>query len=97
MTPPNPLGPLALAACLQVDTVSPNFTAQEHPSFEDGWDLGGPYLKKPFEIVDGYISIPEGPGMGIEIDEAGIKENQIDGRWETPRVMFADDHSFGEW
>ena len=97
MAPHNPLGPLALAACLQVDTVIPNFTAQEHPSFEDGWDLGGPYLKKPFEIVDGYITVPEGPGMGIEIDEAGIKENQIDGRWETPRVMFADDHSFGEW
>ena len=33
--------------------------------------------------------------MGIEVDEEGIKENMYDGRWETPRVSFADDHSFG--
>lgn len=97
MAPHNPLGPLALAACIQVDTVITNFIAQEHPSFEDGWDLGGPYLKKPFEIVDGYIKVPEGPGMGIEINEDSLKEFAYDGRWETPRVSFKDDNSFGEW
>lgn len=97
IAPHNPLGPIALAACLQVDTVIPNFTAQEHPSMENGWDIGGPYLKKAFEIKDGYIDIPQGPGLGIEVDEAGIKENSYDGRWETPSISFVDDNSFGQW
>lgn len=97
LAPHNPLGPLALAACLQIDTVIPNFTAQEHPTMEEGWDLGAVYLKKPFEIVDGYIEIPQGPGLGVEVDEDGIKENSYDGRWGTPTAFFKDDNSFAQW
>lgn len=97
IAPHNPLGPLALAACLQVDTVINDFLAQEFPSFENGWDLGGPYLKQPFEIKDGYIEVSDKPGMGIEVDEVAVRDNQYDGRWEIPRVSFRDDNSLGEW
>ncbi len=38
IAPHNPLGPVALAACLQVDTCVDNFTAQEHPTLESKLD-----------------------------------------------------------
>lgn len=93
----NPLGPVALASCLQVDTVIQNFTAQEHPTQAEKFDLGVGILKEPFEIVDGYISVPEKPGLGIEVDEEGLKHIQYDGRWSNPIFYFGDDHSMGEW
>lgn len=97
VAPHNPLGPVALAACLQIDTVITNFTAQEHPTLDNGWDLGGPYLKKPFEIKEGYMDIPMGPGLGIEVDEDGIRENAYDGRWDSPKLFLPEDNSFADW
>ncbi len=97
MSPHNPLGPIALASCLQVDTCIPNFTAQEHPTTPEGYDLGKVYFKKPFEVKDGYLDIPQGPGLGFEIDEAGIESLQYDGSWTNPVVYFEDDHSVGDW
>lgn len=55
VAPHNPLGPVALAACLQVDTTIQNFTAQEHPTHEKRLDLGEGLFKEPFQITDGYI------------------------------------------
>jgi len=42
---------------------------QEHPGNADESDLGVGYLKKPFVLKDGYIDIPQGPGLGIELNE----------------------------
>lgn len=43
------------------------------------------------------IEIPQGPGLGVEVDEDGIKENSYDGRWGTPTAFFKDDNSFAQW
>ena len=51
----NPLGPISLAACLQVDACSPNFLVQEHPGNADGSDLGVGYIKEPFVLKNGCI------------------------------------------
>lgn len=37
VAPHNPLGPISLAACLQVDACTPNFLIQEHPGMAEGW------------------------------------------------------------
>src|SRR5712671_75558 len=63
IAPHNPLGPISLAAGLNLAAAIPNFLCQEQAS------LGGGYLKKPFEVHDGYVDIPNGPGLGIELDE----------------------------
>jgi galactonate dehydratase len=90
MAPHCPLGPIALAACLQLDACIPNFLAQEHVTLGEG------YLKEPFEIVDGYIDLPAKPGLGIELDEEALADKRHDGAWETPR-LWQDDGSVADW
>lgn len=97
VAPHNPLGPIALAACLQVDTCIPNFTSQEHPTTDEGYDLGKVFFKKPFEIVDGYVEVPQGPGLGFEIDEEALGSMRFDGNWTLPVVYFKDDNSVCDW
>ncbi len=97
IAPHNPLGPVSLAACLQLDACVPNLLAQEHPGMPDHRDLGEGILKTPFQIgPDGCIRIPEGPGLGIEIDEDALEALRFDGSWETPRLLF-EDGSVADW
>ena len=95
--PHNPLGPISLAACLQLDACAPNLLAQEHPGMPDGQDLGVGILTKPFVIEkDGCIRIPDGPGLGIEVDESRLEELAFPGAWDTPRLFF-EDGSIADW
>ena len=96
IAPHNPLGPISLAACLQLDACVPNLLAQEHPGMPNHQDLGVGILKKPFEIEQGYIRIPEGPGLGIEIDEEALEPLRFDGTWDTPHLFF-EDGSIADW
>ena len=96
VAPHNPLGPISLAACLQLDTCLPNVLAQEHPGMPGHEDLGVGILKKPFKVEDGYIYVPEGPGLGIEVDEEAIQDKVFDGTWDTPHLFF-EDGSVADW
>ncbi|MBN1402200.1 MAG: galactonate dehydratase [Anaerolineae bacterium] len=68
IAPHCPLGPIALAASLHLDASIPNFVIQEHVSLGDG------YLKEPFENKEGFIDLPQGPGLGIELDEEAMAD-----------------------
>ncbi len=57
---------------------------------------GEGYLKEPFRIVDGYIEVPDKPGLGIELDENAIIDKLDDGSWETPRLWHKDG-SVADW
>jgi len=97
MAPHNPLGPISLAACLQLDACIPNLLAQEHPGMPDHQDLGVGVLKKAFSIgKDGCIMIPKGPGLGIEVDESCLERLKFDGNWDTPHLFF-EDGSMADW
>ena len=96
VAPHNPLGPISLAACLQLDTCIPNFLVQEHPGNADDSDLGVGYITEPFVIKDGYIDVPNKPGLGIELDEKAIADKEYDGKWTTPRLYF-EDGSNADW
>ena len=96
IAPHNPLGPISLAACLQLDACTPNFLVQEHPGNPDKSDLGVGYIKNPFVIEKGYIMIPTGAGLGVELDEEALKDKIYDGSWTTPRLSF-EDGSWAEW
>lgn len=66
LVPHNPLGPVSTAACLQLDACVSNLLIQEYPSFNvDGKEDG--MLKECITFEDGYIKIPDGPGLGIEL------------------------------
>lgn len=62
---------LALSATVHASAVMPNFIITEYflPFEEIGAKLC-PNLLKP---VNGYISLPEGPGLGIEVDEKAVR------------------------
>ncbi len=96
IAPHNPLGPISLASCLQLDACTPNFLAQEHPGNPDKSDLGVGYIKDPFVIENGYIAVPEKPGLGIELDEKAISDKIYNGKWDTPRLYHADG-SVADW
>jgi galactonate dehydratase len=81
IAPHCPLGPISLAACLQLDAAIPNFLIQEFVTLGEG------YLKEPFRVTDGSIPLPMGPGLGIELDEHALADKIYDGSWEhTPDV-----------
>lgn len=96
VAPHNPLGPISLAACLQLDACIPNFLVQEHPGNADFTDLGVGYIKNPFEIKNGYIDLPSASGLGVELDDEAIKEKIYDGKWSTPR-LYHEDGSVADW
>lgn len=90
IAPHNPLGPISLAACIQLDATIPNFMAQEHVSLGEG------YLKNPFVVKDGYVDLPKGPGLGIELDEEALAD-KIGHNWENQQSYHPDDGSVVDW
>jgi len=90
IAPHNPLGPISLAAGVHLAASIPNFLCQEQVNLGDG------YLKKPFKIENGYIPIPTGPGLGIELDEEAIAD-KIDHDWRNPETYDAYDGSVTDW
>ncbi|MCE2396718.1 galactonate dehydratase [Candidatus Poribacteria bacterium] len=75
-----PLSPLALAASIQLDACTPNFLVQEHNEVNDTRDgsrtlIGKGYFKEPFVLDDeGCVPVPEGPGLGVSLDEGGMEQ-----------------------
>ena len=101
VAPHCPLGPLALAACLQLAACTPNVVIQEMSlgiHYNEGHDLYS-FVVDPVALtaVDGNLPIPSGPGLGVEIDEAAVREAAlIPHRWRNP-VWRNPDGSFAEW
>ena len=101
LAPHCPLGPIALAACLQVDAVSQNAFIQEQSQgihYNQSNDLTN-YLSNPevLHFTDGYVDIPQGPGLGVEINEDYVIERSKEGhRWHNPLWQHPDG-SIAEW
>src|SRR5207253_700709 len=77
IAPHNPLGPISLAAGIQLAASIPNFLCQEHRSLGEG------YLKEPFVMRNGFAEIPTRPGLGVELDENALA-NKIGHKWRSP-------------
>ena len=96
-----PLGPIALASCLQVDAGSYNAFIQEQ-SLGIHYNTSNDLLDyvtdaSVFDYDDGMITIPDGPGLGIEVNEEYVIERSAEGhRWRNPIWRHADG-SFAEW
>jgi galactonate dehydratase len=90
IAPHNPLGPISLAAGVQMAASIPNFLCQEQVSLGEG------YLKKPFNLRAGHLDLPTGPGLGIELDENAMAD-KIGHDWRNPESYDADDGSVTDW
>jgi galactonate dehydratase len=101
LAPHCPLGPLALAACLQVGFATPNFLIQEQ-SIGIHYNQGAEVLDylvdtTPLQFVDGHVERLTGPGLGIEVDEQVVRAADKRGHaWRGP-VWRHPDGSFAEW
>ena len=101
LAPHCPLGPIALASCIQVDACSPNALIQEQSlniHYNETTDVLD-YLADPsvFEYEEGYVRVPDAPGLGIEINESYVREQAkktVD--WHNP-VWRHEDNSVAEW
>ena len=87
------IGPVALAACVQVDAVVPNFLIQEQIGPTHLFDV----LSAAWEVVDGHIELPTRPGLGFEIDEKEI-EKQVEYEEELGGEFYYEtDGSVADW
>ena len=96
-----PLGPISLATCLQLDAVCQNAAIQEQSlriQYNTNNELTD-YIgnSEVFRFTDGYVQIPTGPGLGIEMNEDYIAERvRVGHRWRNP-IWRHEDGSFAEW
>jgi galactonate dehydratase len=90
VAPHNPLGPISLAAGVQLSASIPNFLCQEQVSLGEG------YLKQPLRVRDGYLDLPTGPGLGIELDENAMAD-KIGHDWKNQQSYDSDDNSVVDW
>ena len=101
LAPHCPLGPIALAACLQVDAVSYNAFIQEQ-SIGIHYNVGKSvldYVKngEDFKFTDGFVGLPKLPGLGVEVNrELVLEENKTPHNWKNP-VWHHPDGSVAEW
>jgi galactonate dehydratase len=101
LAPHCPLGPIALAASLQVAFATPNFLIQEQSigiHYHSGSELLDYVVDpEPFQFVDGHIARFDKPGLGITVDEAAVREAaRTPHAWRSP-VWHHRDGSFAEW
>ena len=101
LAPHCPLGPIALASSLQVAFATPNHLIQEQSigiHYNEGAELLDYVVdREPFRFVDGHVERFTGPGLGIEVDEARVREADRRGHaWRNP-VWRHDDGGFAEW
>ena len=77
--PHNPLSPVSTAACVQLDACIPNFALQEYTGESD--PPKSELLVNPLELRDGYLTVPDGPGLGIELNEVALATP------ENPKIL----------
>ena len=101
LAPHCPLGPISLAASLQVSFATPNFLIQEQSRglhYNRDGDLTD-YVTDPapFNFVNGHAEWNPLPGLGITVDEAAVRAaDKLGHAWRNP-VWTHDDGSFAEW
>jgi galactonate dehydratase len=96
-----PLGPIALAANLQLDAICHNAFIQEQ-SLGIHYNAANDLLdyvvdRSVFAYEDGFVTIPGGPGLGVQVNEAYVAERAAVGhRWRNP-IWRHTDGSVAEW
>jgi galactonate dehydratase len=101
LAPHCPLGPISLAASLQVSFATPNFLIQEQSRgihYNVDSDLTS-YVTDPtpFTWVNGHAEWNPLPGLGITVDEHAVREADKKGHtWRNP-LWTHEDGSFAEW
>ncbi len=73
VVPHNPLSPVSTAACLQLAACIPNFAIQELPTGEHE-PPKSEIVKTPLQVEDGFLLVPDTPGIGMELADDAQEE-----------------------
>jgi len=65
---------IRVAAMLQLAAATPAFSSCNECAY---LQLQDDLFSEPLEIVDGMIAVPQGPGLGVEIDRGKIERYQV--------------------
>ena len=100
LAPHCPLGPIALAASIQIDCAVPNFLIQEQ-SLGIHYNVDRDLLDylvdaSVFATTDGHVERPTAPGLGIEVDEAQVRAAAGRHDWRSP-TWRTSDGALAEW
>ncbi|MDO4678250.1 MAG: galactonate dehydratase [Eubacteriales bacterium] len=101
VAPHCPLGPIALGACIALDSCTPNVFIQEQSlgiHYNKGGDLLD-YLEDVsiYQYKDSFIELIPLPGLGVKIDERKVKEaSEKCPTWKNP-VWRNYDGTIAEW
>jgi galactonate dehydratase len=67
IAPHSAQGPICSAACVQLNASLPNFFIHEiFDEFNEPWEKH--IVTHPVEVIDGYIRVPEAPGLGTDLN-----------------------------
>lgn len=78
VAPHNAQGPVCTAICMQLAACTPNFFVQEiFDEFNVEWEKELT-TGETFEVVDGYIAVPDAPGLGIDLNVEEILKHPYD-------------------
>ena len=101
IAPHCPLGPVALASCLQVDFASINACIQEQSlgmAYNQGNEMSR-YITNPeaFRYENGFVGLLNNPGLGVEVNEASVREMAVSGHDWKNQILHLEDGSVTEW
>ena len=85
VVPHNPLSPVSTAACVQLAACIPNFAMQEYPLGEKR-PPKNEIVRSSLELEDGYLIVPEAPGLGIELAEGAAERHPYKPREVSTRL-----------
>ena len=74
VVPHNPLSPVSTAACIQLAACIPNFALQEYPKGE-GQPPKSEIVTSPLRLEDGFLIVPDAPGLGIELAAGALERH----------------------
>lgn len=93
VAPHNPNGPVATAATIHFAAATPNWIIQEAITSDVPWR--NDVVINPVEVVDGYVAIPDRPGLGIDIDEQEAAKHPF--KPEAMQRYFHPDGAVADW
>jgi galactonate dehydratase len=100
IAPHCPLGPIALASCLQIGFATSNHLIQEHSigiHYNTTADLLDYVVDaSPFDFSDGHIELLQGPGLGVTIDEREVRRVDGSAAWYSPTWRLSNG-ALAEW
>jgi galactonate dehydratase len=93
VAPHNPNGPISTAAAVHFALATPNWLIQEGITGDVPWR--DEIVLGPVQVVDGYAGMPEGPGLGIDVDERAAANHPY--REEREQRYFHPDGAVADW